>query len=170
MKLMPVFKELHGIIECKQSNQDKLEFSKVAVMFIDSLPVILCGVSGSTNAKMARIKIYLQSLHWLELSFSPDTSPILSLPDYLSRRAQDDIGKTQNSVSDCDLAKCMLFKTKICDTQHYKPSEFLFVIDSLMNLEKSQLPQNKENSFTLKGGKLIFELDKLVLGVQEGQQ
>ena len=56
-------------------------------MYIDSLPVILCGVSRSTNAKMARIKIYLQSLHLLELSFSPGISPILSLPDYLSRKA-----------------------------------------------------------------------------------
>ena len=76
-KLMPIFKELHGIIECIKSNQDKLEFSEGCVMYIDSLPVILCGVSRSTNAKMARIKIYLRSLHLLELSFSPGISPIL---------------------------------------------------------------------------------------------
>ena len=105
-------------------------------MYIDSLPVILCGVSRSTNAKMARIKIYLRSLHLLELSFSPGISPILSLPDYLSRKAQDDIGKTHNNVSDCDLAKYMLFKSKICNTQHYKASEYLYLIDSLMNLDE----------------------------------
>ena len=60
---MPNYKELHGIIECIKTNQDKLEFSEGFVMYIDSLPVVLCGVSSATNAKMARIKIYLQSLH-----------------------------------------------------------------------------------------------------------
>ena len=100
MKLMPVFKELHGLVHCIKANQEKLEFSQGAIMFTDSLPVILCGVSGSSNAKMARIKIYLQSLHWLELSFSPGTSPILSLPDFLSRRSQDDVGNMQNKVDD----------------------------------------------------------------------
>ena len=48
---------------------------------------------------------------------------------------------------------------KICATQHYKPSEYLFMIDSLMNLDESEVPKIKENSVTLSGGKLIVELD-----------
>ena len=129
-KLQPIYKELYAIIECIKTNQDKLEFSQGCVLYTDSLPFILCAVSAVTNAKMAQIKIYLQSLNWLELSFSPGVSPILSLPDYLSRKSQDDIGIAQNNVSGCDISKCMLFKSKICATQHYKPSEYLFMIDS----------------------------------------
>ena len=145
-KFQPIYKELHSIIECIKTNQDKLEFSQGCVLYTDSLPVILYAVNAVTNAKMARIKIYLQSLNWLELSFSPGVSPILSLTDYLSQKSQDDIGIAQNNVSVCDISKCMLFKSKICATQHYKPSEYLFMIDSLMNLDESEVPKIKENS------------------------
>ena len=62
---------VYGIIEAIKANQDKLEFSKGCILYTDSLPVILCAVSAAANAKMARIKIYLQSLHWWELRFSP---------------------------------------------------------------------------------------------------
>ena len=74
--------------------------SKGCILYRNSLPVILCAVSAAANAKMARIKIYLQSLNWWELRFSPRISPILSLPDYLSRKSQDDIGTAQGNVSD----------------------------------------------------------------------
>ena len=53
----------------------------------------------------------------------------------------------------------MLFKSKICNTQHYKASEYLYLIDSLMNLDESKVPQIKEKSVSLRGGKLIFECD-----------
>ena len=91
-------------------------------------------------------------------------SPILLLPDYLSRKTQDDIGKAQNNVSSCDISKCMLFKSKICATQHYKPSEY-----SLMNLDESEVPQIKENSVSLSGGKFIFEYDTQGVSLKEDE-
>ena len=160
-KLMPIYKELHGIVEGIKSNHEKLEHSKGCVLYTDSLPVILCAISAVTNAKMARIKIYLQSLSWLELSFSPGISPILSLPDYLSRKAQDASGESRSNVNnDCEISKCLLYKSKICSEDHYKPSEFVFLIDSLMNLEESKIPQIREKSVRLVNGKLVFELDE----------
>ena len=81
---------MFSLIACLKSNFQRLEYSKGALLYTDSLPIILCSVSGATNHKLARFKIFLQSLSWLELSFSPGTSAILSLPDYLSRRASDE--------------------------------------------------------------------------------
>ena len=92
----------------------------------------------------------------------------MSLPDYLSRKSQDDIGTAQVNVGDdCEIAKCMLYKSKICATNHYKPSEYIFMIDSLMNLEESKIPLIKESSVSLAGGKLIFEYDTQVVCEKE---
>ena len=107
-KLMPALKELHGLIACLKSNFERLEYSKGVLLYTDSLPIILCSVSGATNHKLARFKIFLQSLSWLELSFSPGTSAILSLPDYLSRRASDEGMQGTHKIGNCDLQKCML--------------------------------------------------------------
>ena len=75
-KLMPALKELHGLIACLKSNFERLEYSKGVLLYTDLLTIILCSVSGATNHKLARFKIFLQSLSWLELSFSPGTSTL----------------------------------------------------------------------------------------------
>ena len=78
----------------------------------------------------------------------------------MSRKAQDDSGKSHINVgNDCEIAKCMLYKSKICATNHYKASDYIFLLDSLMNLEESKIPLIKEHSVVLMGGKLCFEYD-----------
>ena len=99
---------MFSLIACLKSNFEQLEYSKGVLLYTDSLPIILCSVSGATNHKLARFKIFLQSLSWLELSFSPGTSAILSLPDYLSRRASDEGMQGTHRIGNCDLQKCML--------------------------------------------------------------
>ena len=156
-KLMPAMKELSGVIACLKASQDKLEASKGVLLYTDSLPIILCSVASVTNHKVARFKLFLQSLNWLELSFSPGTSPILSLPDYLSRRSSDDEKLKTHQPNLCDLQKCVLIKEKLCLEKHYKAVDFCFLIDSLLNLEESELTKIKENTVSLKNGKLTFD-------------
>ena len=107
-KLMPALKELHCLIACLKSNFEWLEYLKGVLLHKDSLPIILRAVLGATNHKLARFKIFLQSLNWLDLSFSPGTSAIMSPPDYLSRRASDDGMAGTHKLGICDVQKCML--------------------------------------------------------------
>ena len=67
------------------------EYTKGGLMiFTDSLPVILCSIYAKQNSKIARLKLFLESIGFLEIFYSPGFSNFFKLPDYFSRKNTDE--------------------------------------------------------------------------------
>ena len=157
-KLIVALKELFGIVACLKSVQSDMEYSKGCLLYTDSLPFILCSLASKFNRKLSRYKLYLQSLHWLELCYSPGTSPLLAMPDYLSRNLSEDRAEKQRLPGRCDIEKCYLIQDKICQEKHYKALDSIFMIDELLNLSESNLQKIKPKScFITIEGKVSYE-------------
>ena len=154
---IPAMKELMGIICSLESHIEMFEHSQGVILYTDSLPIILCIVGSKHNRKLQRYKVFLHSLSWLTLHFSPGTSAILSLPDFFSRRGNIEIQKVTKQPDQCDIDNCLQIQSKICKLEHYKSTDYIFLLDQLINLEESKFATVKLNTATLKGGKLIFE-------------
>ena len=60
------------------------------MIFTDSLPVILCSIYAKQNSKIARLKLFLESIGFLEISYSPGFSNFIKLLDYFSRKSTDE--------------------------------------------------------------------------------
>ena len=82
------------------------EYTKGGLMiFTHSLPVILCSIYAKHNSKIARLKLFLESISFLEISYSPGFSNFIKLPDYFSRKSTDEPIFKQKIPTDCDQQK-----------------------------------------------------------------
>ena len=168
--LTPAMKELQGIICSLESHIEMFEHSKGVVLYTDSLPIILCIVGSKHNRKLQRFKVFLHSLSWLTLHFAPGNSNILSLPDFFSRRGNVASKQATKQPDQCDLDNCIQIQSKICQLEHYKSTDYVFLLDALISLEENDFSSIKENTASLKGGKLVFEKNISGLNIQKEKE
>lgn len=154
---IPAMKELMGIICSLESHIEMFEHSQGVILYTDSLPIILCIVGSKHNKKLQRFKVFLHSLSWLTLHFAPGNSAILSLPDFFSRRGNVASKQATKQPDQCDIDNCVKIQSKICKLDHYKSTDYIFLLDALINLEESDFSSIKMHTASLKGGKLVFE-------------
>ena len=149
-KEIPSMRELLGIIASLQAVQSEVEHNRFGLLlFCDSLPIVLCNIYSRVNAKVARFKIYLNSLIWLEINFAPGKSPVLALADYYSRRSTDEQIFSQKKPSLCEENQCTLIDSKLDKNVIYSAPQSLYVIDSLVNECGKSLLDIKDGSFRI---------------------
>ena len=87
---------------------NEVEYTKRGLMILtDSLPVILCTIYAKQNCKIARLKLFLESIGFLEISYSPGFSNFIKLPDYFSRKNTDEQIFKQKIPNECDQQNAM---------------------------------------------------------------
>ena len=149
-------RELYGIIAALQNVQHEIEHSKRgAILFTDSLPIVLCSVASKFNAKIARYKIFLSSLSWVEINFSPGISHVLALSDYFSRKCDDKPAYSQKLPNTCDTDLCYQLEKKLNKSLQYKASDSIYLIDSLVAENKDTINDIQENSYQLESSNKI---------------
>ena len=155
---IPQIKELHGIVVCISDLKTKYAHGKGVVLFTDNLPLVLSSSLGESSAIMARFRIYIQHQPWLTLTFAPGTDSIMALSDYYSRNESSD--KSVNKFYQCDFAKCTTVSNKICREGHFQAPQFMFLIESLLNLTEMELDSITNQSVKIDSDKKVrFDLN-----------
>ena len=92
------YRELLGLLTAIKTVQAEVEFGvEPLLVYTDSLTLLLCSQGSLFNSKMARIKIFLSSLPWVEFSWSRGDSKLIKLPDYFSR-TEIDVKQYKNKI------------------------------------------------------------------------
>merc|ERR1712032_1106895 len=75
----PMLCELHSLVTLISKLQEEYMYCKGGVtVYSDSKPLILICASSNINVKLARIRIFLNSLFWLKITFNRGKSPMIS--------------------------------------------------------------------------------------------
>ena len=154
---IPEMRELMGICFTLMALRADYEFQKHPMeIYSDSLPYILCNLAARFNRKVARIKLLLDSYNWIRLNWSPGTSAVIALADHYSRQDTDKPLKVRlPNTSDSEI--CQEIKNKIDCNKLYSGPKCNFLINSLIDLDKSTFESIKPASACLNNeGKLIF--------------
>ena len=149
-KYIAALRELCGIICALQESRKEVEHSKEGlVLYTDSLPCVLASVYAKINAKIARYKLFLSGLSWVEINFSPGLSRILTLADYFSRRDDDVQQFTQKLPKECDLVECSDLDIKLAKDRTYTAPKAMYVIDCLLAESTESLLDIENDSYGL---------------------
>ena len=160
-RLIPALRELYGLLVALENVVDQVAYSqKGLLIYTDSLPVILCSLYSKANAKIARVKIFLESLSFLEISFSPGLSKQILLPDFFTRKCDDPPRQTQKKPMTEDVEKCKTIDRLLDKTKAYKASQHLFMIDSILEQDDDVLEKIKPKSVTISGSNVQYEIVK----------
>ena len=159
-EFIPAYRELLGILHAIKSAQTELEYApKGVLLYTDSLPLILCSHGSKFNSKLARIKIYLQSLGWLSLCWNKSEASVLKISDFFTRREGDEKVFTNKIPTGCDQELCEVLASKIDINQKPLPiSKSLFLLDCLLAKTKQEVEQMKNSTYALRDGLPIFEV------------
>ena len=88
---------------------------------------------------MARIKIFLSSLPWVEFSWSRGDSKLIKLPDYFSR-TEIDVKQYKNKIPNlCDIELCEKYDKKLSNKRTYSAPQSVFLMDSLLSVPETDL-------------------------------
>ena len=154
-KLIPALRELYGLVSSLENVMTEVEYTKGGLMiFTDSLPVILCSIYAKHNSKIARLKLFLESISFLEISYSPGFSNFIKLP----RKSTDEPIFKQKIPTDCDRQKCQKINELIDKNYIYKASQHIFMIDSLLDLSSQELSNIKEGSVNIIDDHLQYDI------------
>ena len=168
-KLIPCMRELFGLLVALENVVEEVEYSeKGLLVYTDSLPIVLCAVYSKANAKIARVKIFLESLSFVEISFSPGLSKQILLPDYFTRKYNDPKYTTQKKPTEADIDKCKTIDKLINKSNIYTASKHLFIIDHLLEMEKDKLEMVQPNTIKVDKSGLRYEVGEKENGQQIG--
>ena len=160
-RLIPALRELYGLLVALENVVEQVAYSqKGLLIYTDSLPVILCSLYSKANAKIARVKIFLESLSFLEISFSPGLSKQILLPDFFTRKCDDPPRQTQKKPVEDDVEKCKKIDKLLDKTKAYKASQHLFMIDSILEQDNNVLEKIKPKSVTISGSNVQYEIEQ----------
>ena len=147
-KEIPAMRELLGIITALKAVQLDVQYSeKGLLLYTDSIPIVLANIYAKHSAKISRYKIFLESLHWLEIQFTPGKSSLMSLADFFSRKNSDSKKFSQKKPQTCDQDTCVEYNKKLKTGCIYPAATSMFVIDSLLETPVSELADIKDDSF-----------------------
>ena len=155
---IPEYRELQGIVHCLKKLQAEYEHKLFPVtLYTDNLPLVLMNVAARFNRKIARMKLFIETLNWLQICWTPGTSGLIALSDYYSRQREDLPAKLKQPEIN-DLIICNRISNKIDKNKIYNSGKSLFLIDSLIELPQKEFDGIKSFSAYLnKDGKLRFE-------------
>ena len=107
---------------------------------------------------MARIKIILSLLPWVEFSCSRVDSKLIKLPDYFSR-TEIDITQYKNKIPNlCDVELCEKYDRKLSNKRAYSAPQSVFLMDSLLSVPETELDSILDRTYCLdQNGTLIFD-------------
>ena len=107
-------------------------------VFVDSLPIVLCNIASKFNRKIARYKLFLDSLNWCEIVWCPGKSPIIAMADYISRTSED-IATKQRLPTLWDEKLCNEINSKLDRSVGYSVPLTVFLIEELICLSPEEL-------------------------------
>ena len=151
--------ELFGLLSAVKVLECEYSYSlQTTTLFTDSLPLVLCALGSKTNAKLQRIKIYLQNLTWLTISFKKNTTDVIRIADYFSRTSQDNEKKfTQKLPKETEVSKAEYVSKKIYNDQEMNVKNIFYIIDYLLNMEDDILETVEDNSTIFQNGKIVWD-------------
>ena len=154
---IPEYRELLGIVHTLNALESEFEHKKYPlIVYTDNLPLCLMNIAARFSKKIARIKLYIESLNWCVINWSPGTSEIIALPDYFSRQRHDNPMKTRQP-KEWDTVRSREVGTKIDTTKLYSGPRSSFLIDSLISLPKEKFDSIRDKTATLdKDNKLVY--------------
>ena len=111
------------------------------VLITDSTTSFYINFFSKVNSKVARYRIFLQSLDWLEICWKAGDSLPLKISDYLSRRSQCPKQKVNQQVTDKDCLLASKVASKLKREFMYSMDQSSHVIDYVLELSQDQLEQ-----------------------------
>ena len=146
---IPEYRELLGIVFTLQALESEYEHKKhPLIVYTDNLPLCLMNISSRISRKIARIKLFLESLNWITICWSPGSSEIIALPDYFSRQREDKPKKLKKPGHD-EKELSEKISEKIDTSKLYSGPKSSFLIDSLIELSPSELDEIKNHTASL---------------------
>ena len=179
--LTPAHRELQGILHCIKCLQGEFEFNKEKVLlFTDSLPIFLMSYGAKNNSKLARAKLYIQSLSWLELSWNRSDSKVIKAVDLFTRKSEDEKIYTNKLPNQDEENICKVYTEKVDESKVYSAPKALFLIDSLLSISPKEIAEMETSSYAVNengilickdDGGIIFDLKSLLSSQKaEGQK
>ena len=109
------------------------------VLITDSTTSFYINFFSKVNSKVARYRIFLQSLDWLEISWKAGDSLPLKISDYLSRRSQCPKQKVNQQVTDNDCLLASKVASKLKREFSYSMDQSSHIIDYVLEMSEDQL-------------------------------
>ena len=156
----PILAELHGLCSLVASLQEQYGHHGPGVtIFSDSRPLILICNSSHYNTRLARVKIYLNSLSWLNIDYQKGKSEIISVCDYFSRDQNSEKKYSQKLPDQKEIDKVDRVGEKFCDDQVLTIAESFFVMDFLLSKSESDIEQINDGSCRIENKGIIFKMN-----------
>ena len=154
---IPEYRELLGILHTLNALEAEYEHKKFPlIVYTDNLPLCLMNIAARFSRKIARIKLFIESLNWVIIHWSPGSSELIALPDYYSRQKEDK-PKAVRRPGPLDSKTCAEISKKIDTSKLYSGPRSSFLIDSLIELPTEKLNKIKDKTATLDDkNKLVF--------------
>ena len=160
-KLIPCMRELFGLLVALENVIEEVAYSeKGLLVYTDSLPIVLCSLYSKANAKIAGVKIFLESLSFVEISFSPGLSRRILLPDYFTRKYDDPKYTTQKKPTEADIDKCKKIDKLIDKSKIYTASKHLFIIDNMLEMENDKVGNMEPQTIKIDQSGLTYEMEE----------
>ena len=116
------------------------------VLITDSTTSFYINFFSKVNSKVARYRIFLQSLDWLEICWKAGNSLPLRVSDYLSRRSQCPKQKVNQQVTDRDCVLASKVASKLKREFMYSMDQSSHIIDYVLELTEDQLEKLPKES------------------------
>ena len=156
----PSYNELLAILFAIK--QFSLEYEGCnCVLYTDAKVLALCCVASTFNAKLARIKLFLQSQAWIKISYEKADSDVIKISDFWSRQNTQKSKKYSQKLPSFDDEKyCSFISEKIDKTQRYSFKTNFWILDYILNFEQSNLKKIKQNTVRVENNKIVFETEE----------
>ena len=104
------------------------------------------------------MKIYLNSLSWLNIDYQKGKSEIISVCDYFSRDQNSEKKYSQKLPDQKEIDKVDRVGEKFCEDQVLTIAESFFVMDFLLSKSESDLDHINDGSCRIENKEIIFKI------------
>ena len=153
------------------------------VLITDSTTSFYINFFSKVNSKVARYRIFLQSLDWLEVCWKAGNSLPLKISDYLSRRSQCPKQKVNQQVTEKDCYLASMVASKLKREYTYSMDQSSHIIDYVMQFTPEELEKLPGESVYMDGDGVVkvdsrrelehphaYDLQRRRLGEERAQQ
>ena len=118
------------------------------VLYVDSKTSVFISEFSHSNSKVARFRIFLESLDWIKVRWEPGKSQKICFPDFLSRRSEQPKVFKNRQVSKTDEEQVEKVSSKLALHYEYSMKQSLFLLDYLLDLSENEIRELPQ--YTLK--------------------
>lgn len=155
----PLLCELFGVISLVSTLQEEFSYHGPGVtVYTDSKPIILICSAAHFNARLARIRIFLNSLTWLKIDYKKGKSEVISACDYFTRSSDFKKTYSQKLPKEEDIQKVKKVSQKLSEDQVLSVAESFFVMDYLLNKDETDLEMLEDNSCLMQDNEIVFKI------------